>query len=95
MVAFTVERKPPSAIPAIMPEKIKKTGFFVKARINKTGDNPAALTVRIHFLPFLSESSPSGIPAITMVIPSAPSMVPISREPIPSCGRYPVRNTMK
>ena len=95
IIAFTVERKPPSATPAIIPAKTKSAGFLVNARMNRTGDRPAALIVSIHFLPFRSESSPSGIPAMTMVIPSAPTTVPINSELIPTSRRYAVRNTKK
>jgi hypothetical protein len=95
IVAFTVERKPPSATPAIIPARTRSAGFLVKARMNRTGDRPAALMVSIHFLPFRSESSPSGIPAMTMVIPSAPTTVPINSELIPTSRRYAVTNTKK
>ena len=52
--------------------------------MNRTGDRAAELMVRIHLRPFLSERMPSGIPTITIVIPSAPRIDPTNRELIPT-----------
>ncbi len=86
-MAFHVDSKAPSAMPAMMLAAKKYVGSSEKVQRNIATGTPTNPRMRIHFRPMRSERMPNGMAQSIMARPEAPMIRPTSLELTPLSGR--------